>query len=363
MLWKTNKEHVMDKWKIRWNLLHPEDIGNFTWQYLFTGGKQIRPTLFCELWNYLSPDSNINYELAFAIECIHVISIILDDTPWMDNAFFRRDKPTLHTIYSPKKTLLIAYELFYIVFTIWRSNKPEHITSDEWDNLLKDKLHKLIIGQWYDLEKKGNLIQLASLKTGVLFELITETIAVCLNLDRDFWCNWGNTLGILFQWVDDWHDKIEDTKQNNRNAFNESYSDTLRDYTLMWDKIQLSIGDLWFKTDFGIWMYDYFINSIPNIDLKNSNLKSLLELDYLFDIKYNKTSSHIFDKEEVLYTIDSTKLQLSFISGKELLLNLYKLINKLNTYTYNYDKMMHYYNNNNLWMQDEHTWNIDNYLL
>ena len=32
------------------------------------------------------------------------------------------------------------------------------------------------MGQRFDLEKKGNLIELASLKTGVLFELVTEII-------------------------------------------------------------------------------------------------------------------------------------------------------------------------------------------
>lgn len=33
----------------------------------FTGGKEIWSKLFCELWKYLSPDSEVCAELAFAI--------------------------------------------------------------------------------------------------------------------------------------------------------------------------------------------------------------------------------------------------------------------------------------------------------
>ena len=111
MSWDILKPTIYEKWRTHWFKIHPADVAEYSWNYLFTGGKEIRSKLFCELWKYLSPDSEISAELAFAIECIHVSSIVLDDTPWMDNASERRGRKTLHTVFSPKKAVLIASEL------------------------------------------------------------------------------------------------------------------------------------------------------------------------------------------------------------------------------------------------------------
>ena len=152
-LWSANKNFVYEKWKKYWFDTHPPEIAQYSWDYLFTGGKQIRPTLFCELQYYFSPDSNeIQYELAFAIECIHVASIVLDDTPWMDNAEFRRGKVTLHRKFTPKKACLIAYDILYMAIQIWNECQPNTINKEEWRQLLKGKLQRLMIGQWYDLD-------------------------------------------------------------------------------------------------------------------------------------------------------------------------------------------------------------------
>lgn len=124
------------------------------------------------------------------------------------------------------------------------------------------KLQRLMMGQWYDLEKKGSLVELASLKTGVLFELATETVAHCLSLDTNFWRQWGNYLGILFQWTDDWLDREEDIVQGNRNAFNESPEHTLQQYGQIWYKIVQSIGPSWFQTSFGTFMKTYFTQHV-----------------------------------------------------------------------------------------------------
>ena len=99
MSWDIQKASVYEKWKPYWFRTHPNDVAEYSWNYLFTGGKQIRAKLFCDLWSYLSgnindtidtrlyntynDNTNISYsvaELAFAIECIHVASIVLDDT-------------------------------------------------------------------------------------------------------------------------------------------------------------------------------------------------------------------------------------------------------------------------------------------
>lgn len=271
-----NKVPIYEKWKKKWFETHPYEIAEYSWNYLFTGGKEIRFKLFCELWKYLSPDSEIITELAFAIECIHVASLVLDDTPWMDNATERRGRKTLHIVFSPKKAILIVNDIISMAVKIWMDNKPSHIDLDTWKTFLVSKLQRLAMGQFMDLGKSGNLIELASLKTGVLFELVTETVAICNNLDTRFWRIWGNNLGILFQWVDDWIDREEDTIQNNRNAFNED-SNTLNNYIEIWRKIETYIGSQWFQLSFGIFMKKYFIEQL-NI----SSEPNVLSLNNLF---------------------------------------------------------------------------------
>ena len=263
MLWEIHRPHIHQKWKQYWYDTHPHAIAEDSWEYLFTGGKEIRAKLFCELWSYLSPDTPVNAELAFAIECIHAASLILDDTPWMDNATTRRGRPTLHLTHSNKKALLLFHDVMYMVYLIWNTNKPSHLSLSEWESVILYQLQRLMVGQVYDLEKKGTLIELASMKTGVLFELVAETVAVCTHLDITAWRSWGNHLGILFQWMDDWQDREEDVLQNNRNAFNEAHDVTLSYYGKIWRKVEQVIGASWFTHPFGQFMKDYFTRGIP----------------------------------------------------------------------------------------------------
>jgi len=263
MLWEIHRPHIHQKWKQYWYDTHPSSIADQSWDYLFTGGKEIRAKLFCELWFYLSPDIAVNAELAFAIECIHAASLILDDTPWMDNAATRRGRTTLHLTHSNKKALLLFHDVMYMVYLIWNENKPSHLSLPEWENVIMYQLQRLMVGQTYDLEKKGTLIELASMKTGVLFELVTETVAVCTHLDTRAWRLWGNHLGILFQWMDDWQDQEEDILQNNRNAFNEAHDTTILYYGKIWRKVEQVIGTSWFIHPFGQFMKDYFTKGIP----------------------------------------------------------------------------------------------------
>lgn len=261
-IWEKYKGPLYKKWKEYWYQTHPPPIAEYTWNYLFTGGKEIRARLFCELWYHLSPDSTVCTELAFAIECIHVASLILDDSPWMDNASERRGKKTLHLQFSEKKSLLICYDVMKIVYKIWLKNRPSSVNEDIWKDLLRNTLERLTIGQYYDLEKKGSLVVLASLKTGVLFGCVAETVAYCVGVDSNYWREWGIRLGVLFQWMDDWKDRQEDILQGNRNAFNEDYELTSMYYAQFWSDLIKVIGPSWFEREFGRYMEQYF-TSIP----------------------------------------------------------------------------------------------------
>jgi len=357
MSWEEIKRPLYEKWKKYWFDTHPHNIAEYSWNYLFTGGKQIRPRLFCELWHYLSPDSTINDELAFAIECIHVASLILDDIPWMDNAAARRGKPTLHIVFSQRKACLLFHDVMYMVYLIWISNKPDHIDKYEWEKFLLEKLLFLALGQWYDLEKKGTLLELASLKTGILFELVAETVAICVQLDCSFWKSWGNSLGILFQWMDDWHDREEDKLQINRNAFNEAYDETLIIYNETWAKIQMGIGKSWFTTEFGIFMKSYFTD---DLNIVRQPLLVLSDIQFPYPITI------------ILPTISVSAFALhtTFHIGKDYIKKMCTLlqiiVHSINKHVHNYKKYMDKYTEKYsaryqiicklLWNFNEDTW-------
>jgi len=322
MSWEVHKPHIYEKWKQYWYSTHPPDIAEYSWNYLFTGGKEIRARLFCELWKYLSPDLMVCAELAFSIECIHTASLILDDTPWMDNATERRGKTTLHLVFTQKKAILLAHDVMYMVYLIWNENKPSHISLHDWELFMKDKLQRLMIGQWYDLERSGKLTDLASLKTGVLFELVTETVAVCTKLDQEFWKIWGNHLGILFQWMDDWQDREEDTLLHSRNAFNEAYDTTLLTYGQIWQKIERDIGVSWFQLPFGQFMRNYFTRGIP-LPSQPLSVSSLSDLFLSYPTSHLPFLYHILPEwntdEQRLYNILHDRNNVITINNKNIL--------------------------------------------
>lgn len=263
--WFTIRDQTMKRWKERWIERHPVGIGEATWNAIFSGGKEIRPSLFCELWSHLSPSTQPNGDLAFAIECIHCASLILDDTPAMDNADTRRGRPTIHKLHSTYKAAWLALEIMEIVYDIWKENEPKDPEAHAiWWNFIKDKGLQLVIGQYYDLTNTGDLHTLAILKTGSLFEFATELVALKLSLSRDAWRTWGRQLGVLFQWADDWSDLEEDRLAGNRNAFLESPNIIAAHYKILLERS--NIGKGWRDRPFGNWLMTYFEEKQPLID-------------------------------------------------------------------------------------------------
>jgi geranylgeranyl pyrophosphate synthase len=337
--WDHAKQSVQAKWRAHWFSIHPPEVAEYSWNYLFTGGKEIRPTLFCELWHYLDPGTPINAELAFAIECVHVASTILDDTPWMDNAPTRRGRSTLHIQFSPKKALLLTYSLMDMVRTIWSAHCPAHVPTTVWHTLLQTSLQRLSIGQYYDMEKKGTLLELASLKTGVLFELVAETVALHLTLDTEYWRRWGNYLGVLFQWMDDWHDQEEDRIQESRNAFNEDYQTTLEKYTAIWSHIETGIGPQWFQTPFGEFMRTYFTKSLSIPQYASQSQRTLSSKLAIPSLPHLPPLLSLLPDEIPYHRLETLPYPLPFtlphplpqLTGKEILQQLFRASNEFFT--------------------------------
>jgi hypothetical protein len=295
----------------------------------------------------------------------------------MDNATERRGRKTLHAVFSPKKAVLIAYDLIDMAYDIWINNNPPHIGTDTWLNFLKCKLQRLLVGQLYDLDKSGTLAELASLKTGVLFELITETVALCTGLNAQFWKIWGNNLGILFQWMDDFLDMEEDKQQNNRNAFNEDYTNTLNTYKEMWKIVESCIGKQWFETDMGIFMKQYFKSKFE-FDTDTNQFENLISIGIKSPIDFATTefdtipnSIKQYVNNYLIELSDEEKLPLmgikyadnlikfSFLNGKSMLKHIWRYLDHINTITTHIKHHLWKRANSiryDLWKKDETEW-------
>ena len=73
---------------------------------LFTGGKRIRPTLFFTVLKDLGYEGEAAFYFAAAMESIHTYSLIHDDLPAMDDDDFRRGKPSCHKAYGEALAIL-----------------------------------------------------------------------------------------------------------------------------------------------------------------------------------------------------------------------------------------------------------------
>jgi hypothetical protein len=264
----------MARWKAWWLDRHPEEVGAYSWSYLFERGKQIRPRLFCELWTYLCPERPVCVEGAFLVECAHVASLILDDLPWMDNATERRGWTTLHQQFSVRKALLLVHDIGELAYEVGRScplfqkemEMAEEKEKEEKAEQVREKAKALWLGQWLDVSRSGSLYEIAAWKTGTLFEAVAEGVAHGVGLDPVFWKKWGNALGVLFQWIDDWDDREEDARIGQRNAFHEAPEETLAMYHTLWLRVVQGIGPSWWKRPFGAYLWGYFTRILPTSD-------------------------------------------------------------------------------------------------
>ena len=144
--------------------------------YLLQGGKRLRPILcilFSGLDSPLDNTKDIIYTIAYCIETLHCLSLVLDDLPEMDNDILRRGVESFHIKYGSDYTNFFIYYILNriglsmnIVLDIEEENEDNEDNDSADESLLDFKIdianqiHKLftsnlnmlIDGQYNDLE-------------------------------------------------------------------------------------------------------------------------------------------------------------------------------------------------------------------
>jgi farnesyl diphosphate synthase len=156
-------------------------------------------------------------QTAAAFELIHSYSLVHDDLPCMDDADFRRGKPSCHKAFGDATATLVGDALIPLAFQILSSlDVAPEIRLQLIEGLGRTiGSEGLVAGQMKDLGQEDwsqtleGLLELQYLKTGILFGFAAEAGAILGNApasERQALKSFGILFGQAFQMMDDWLD-------------------------------------------------------------------------------------------------------------------------------------------------------------
>lgn len=216
----------------------PESIHQAMRHSVFAGGKRLRPILCYEAARMVAgalPDGV--EELGSALEMLHTYSLIHDDLPALDNDDLRRGKPTSHVVFGEAVAILAGDALqtqAYEVLARMKCPAEARVRIIEEIARGTGTVDGMIGGQVKDLEAERHKPDAATLeyihrsKTGAL---ITASLASGgtyaggsmpeIQRLRDF----GRSIGLAFQIVDDVLDVTQSSEQLGKTAGKDTASE------------------------------------------------------------------------------------------------------------------------------------------
>ena len=192
---------------------------------VFPGGKRIRPVLAMAAAEAVGGDAMIAVKAGCAVELVHCSSLVHDDLPAMDDDDLRRGKPTVHKIVSEGVAILVGDALMVLpleIITETEELPPEIILHLVRELAKAIGRHGIIGGQTVDLESEGKEISEEMLRY-IHQHKTADLIAAAVRMgtisargsDEQLAAltTYGNSLGLLFQVIDDILDVTGDTQQ------------------------------------------------------------------------------------------------------------------------------------------------------
>ncbi len=188
------------------------------------GGKRIRPMLAIISANILGHKTQASFEVAAAIEFIHIGTLMHDDV--VDNSDVRRFLPTAHTIWGNSLSILSGDFLFSRAFRLILKSRSFGVL-----DVLSSAFQAIVVGEVSQLARlRGRKMisldeyySIIEAKTSALFGASCESIAILANADEDtilLFSKIGKTLGVMFQLSDDILDYFPD-KLRGKNGFDD----------------------------------------------------------------------------------------------------------------------------------------------
>jgi geranylgeranyl pyrophosphate synthase len=154
-------------------------------------------------------DETASLGAAVAVEMLHAASLVHDDLPALDNDDMRRGRPSCHRAFSEATAILVGDLLVGRAL----ERVGQGTVHPEGQIAITMKLSsawaELCMGQQLDIEKPSQpeiVERLMELKTGALFGVSAYAGAVCGGVspqDAERFFEWGKSVGVLFQKLDD----------------------------------------------------------------------------------------------------------------------------------------------------------------
>ena len=188
-------------------------------------GKRLRPILTitaARIEGYDESD-NKHYNLAAAVEFIHVATLLHDDV--IDKGEMRRGKQTVNLKWNNKSSILMGDYLFSMAFELMTSNSSLKVLE-----IISGASKKIVDGEILQLSKFQNIelnlkdyLEVISLKTAELFAASLKAGSVLGAKEdntkyADNLYRFGHYIGIAFQMMDDYLDYASSSKKLGKNT-------------------------------------------------------------------------------------------------------------------------------------------------
>jgi geranylgeranyl diphosphate synthase type II len=216
----------------------PDSIHQAMRHSVFAGGKRLRPILCMEAARMIAgrlPEGI--EELGSALEMLHTYSLIHDDLPALDNDDLRRGKPTCHVVFGEAIAILAGDALQTQAYEIMARLKcPAEARVKIIEEVARGTgtIDGMIGGQVKDIESEHIPADAATLeyihrsKTGALITSSLVSGGIYANGTmpeiqrlRDF----GRSIGLAFQIVDDVLDVTQSSEQLGKTAGKDTASE------------------------------------------------------------------------------------------------------------------------------------------
>ena len=197
-------------------------------RYAFGGGKKLRPSIVFSIAQALDPGADVD-KVAVAVECFHVLTLIVDDLPCLDNDSIRRDRPSTHIAFSERVALLANYALVGYVYCLVQENpipkgvNPSRVLKAAIEHVSAALGYSgIVTGQYMDTcsckYTREEIQTLSDKKTGALFALsfVLGWLYGGGDIEKlDRVKEMAKYFGRAFQYTDDIDDLEQDAKASN----------------------------------------------------------------------------------------------------------------------------------------------------
>ena len=193
---------------------------------LLGGGKRVRPMLCLHCCAAASGDMRHAMPAAVAIEMVHAFSLVHDDLPALDNDDLRRGRATTHVAFGEALAILTGDALLSIAMeqalscAIGAAHIAHELTSATTD-MISGQVLDTLGGFPKDFTAAQQLELIHRQKTGALIRAACRmgAFAAAANADTlDRLTRWGETMGLMFQVVDDILDETQSSQHLGKSA-------------------------------------------------------------------------------------------------------------------------------------------------